>query len=663
MDNFPKRKQRTACDICRRRKVRCDIAFQPTGACSACRRSGTECQSTAKWSAARRTLTDPCNARPRGGSGRSHYQLGDSSSSSSAPPLQRHAQRSDAEDAAEQEQEQLARGGLARFFKHGISDGGWAVFDSPDKLRIAYVGTASSNIAHLVDLHRSSPQRSKARQESAETEPEAGQVESLFKLDSTSGHGRMGAKPLHYPYPPIRQSKAWRPNTDVFGITSSQNLLSDVSSVPEPEIRDALVNAYFEHIHPFLPFLSKGDFLDGDGQTQKQPPLLLYQSVLMAGAHACSHPVVARDRQRIKSILFRRASMLFHIRHETDRTHLMQAATLFTWHTGDGDTVTGGPYYWSGVATRIGCGLGAHRRGTALQASDSLQFKISWWSAFVCDVFSSLDTGRPNAIRPEEIDQLPISVCTDTAAPTSDTMAPESSLSENDPILRFLKSMVDLAYIGLDIIAENAPSAMRGSNVTNIDAQLGVWCLRTGIFSDRDDDDAWSCQLRIHYHLLLLYLHRNFSEELGSKSVCSVAAQAIVALFEQLAAMGCLKQCHFTAVSAMTAAGIQIVTEIRSAVLTGTHSVAVDALGRLARLSRSAEALAEYWLNAESVRTVFQELHQEYEACVLQFVQGNAALVPEKSPDWHDLLTGSETPLKEPSNVEDWMSIIDWNNI
>ncbi|KAH6982181.1 fungal-specific transcription factor domain-containing protein [Ilyonectria sp. MPI-CAGE-AT-0026] len=658
MENYPRRKQRTACDICRRRKVRCDIAFQATGPCSACRRSGTECRSTTKWPATRRIFTDSRQTQPHGMPSR--YQLEDKDNSNHEPPSRRNSQGEVIDDTTcNSEQEQLARSGLARFFKHGITDSSWAVFDSLDKLRIAYVGTAASNIAHLVDLHRPFPRPSTPCLLSDEPRLDVGQIESLLNLDSASEQDT-GLKPLHYPYPPIRQSKAWKPNTDVFGITSPQNLLSDVSSVPEPDIRDALVAAYFEHIHPFLPFLCKDDFLGGDQESGKQPPLLLYQSVMMAGAHACSHPFVARNRHWIKSILFRRASMLFHIRHETDRTHLMQAATLFTWYTGDGDTVTGGPYYWAGVASRIGCGLGAHRRGTALPAKDSLHFKLSWWSAFVCDVFSSLDTGRPNAIRPEEIDQLPISLGSETGTPTSDTMTSETSHPGADPNLGFLKSMVDLAYIGLDIIAENAPSTRQGSNVASIDAQLGMWSLRSGIFADRDND-PWVCQLRIHYNLLLLYLHRNSSGEPSSKSVCSVATQAIVVLFEQLAALGSLKQCHFTAVSAVTAAGIQIVTEIRGAMLTGTHSVAVDALGRLGRLLRSAEALAEYWLNAESVHTVFQELHQEYEGCISQLLQGNGVLVPENSPDWGDLLA-NETQLKEPRNIEDWMSIIDWNS-
>lgn len=565
-----------------------------------------------------------------------------------SPPEARHEP-----SAAASEQEKLARIGLSLFLKHGIKDGQftdeWEVFDSIDRLRIAYVGTSASNISHLVDLHRT------LGPPNVPPDDDAHMLESLLNPD-TPCKQEEDSKPLHYPYPPIRQGKAWTPNVDVFGITTSKNLLSDVSSVPEPEIRDALVSAYFDHIHPFHPFLSRDDFTDTTG---KRPPLLLYQAVMMAGAHACPHPVVATNRHWVQSLLFRRASMLFHIRHETDRTHLGMAAILFTWYTGDGDTVTGGPYYWSGIASRIGCGLGAHRRGTRLLAQDNLSFKLTWWSAFVCDVFSSLDTGRPNSIRPEEIDQPRITL-------------EESEASEG---LRFLRAMVDLAYIGIDIIVANAPSQdsrASASSVQDIDAKLGLWSVESGVFAAAADGDAWTSQLGIHYNLLLLYLHRNnAADSPGSESVCSVAAQTIVSLLERLRGRDALKECHFTTANAIIAAGIQIVTEVRTAV-GGTHSVAIDALARLARLLQSAKSLSEYWLNMESVHTVFKDLHKEYEGYVTMALQGKGVEVPQKSPDWLDLFTaggnnmngggGGGGESRQPNHVEDWMSIIDWNN-
>lgn len=52
MDSIPRkaqqdkrrRQQRKACDICRRRKVRCDIVDRTSGPCSVCEKSGLECR-------------------------------------------------------------------------------------------------------------------------------------------------------------------------------------------------------------------------------------------------------------------------------------------------------------------------------------------------------------------------------------------------------------------------------------------------------------------------------------------------------------------------------------------------------------------------------------------------------------------------------------------
>lgn len=52
------------------------------------------------------------------------------------------------------------------------------------------------------------------------------------------------------------------------------------------EVRDALVAAYFEHVHPFHPVISMPEFMASYRSQDNPPPLLLFQAVLMAGAHA-----------------------------------------------------------------------------------------------------------------------------------------------------------------------------------------------------------------------------------------------------------------------------------------------------------------------------------------------------------------------------------------
>jgi hypothetical protein len=214
--------------------------------------------------------------------------------------------------------EQLARIGLADFFKHGIDAGVWSIFDSYYSFRIAYIGTSVSNLHHLVDLHRSS-----------RTLPLSPAVESRTSAftqdhgDSTAGAAsteldldKRANTLLPYPHPQIRPLKPWKPTPDMWCFSSNQNLADEGSLFPTPEVRDALVAGYFQHIYPLLPIISMPELLATYRNPAKPPPLLLFQALLMAGAHACKYLLIVNDRHGIKSMLFRRASLLYYIYYE-----------------------------------------------------------------------------------------------------------------------------------------------------------------------------------------------------------------------------------------------------------------------------------------------------------------------------------------------------------
>ncbi|EFW99187.1 acetamidase regulatory protein [Grosmannia clavigera kw1407] len=713
MDQHRRRQQRKACDVCRRRKVRCDIELQPGGRCSVCSKADIECRSTTQWAKPRRRTTGAADAgagadvpiavappktgndaplqdmgsrhaveaSPESGpraqgsvSGAASTADGDggssrwaartlSTGSSTATKPQQQA-NGDGEAGSDKRssgcrQEQLARSGLARFFKQGIGAGIWKVFD-PTDFRIAYVGTAASNMAHLVDLHASHRQ----------------QPLSPAGTATAADPGGLG-RALHYPYPPIRPPKSWKPSVQDWGFSLPQDLASDVSSFPVPEVRDALVAAYFRHIHPILPVVSMPEFLAAYSDASRSPPpLLLFQAVLMAGAHACDHPLVAADRHAVKSVLFRRAALLYHTRHETDRIHLMQAALLFTWHVGDGDTISGGPWYWAGIAVRIGCGMGAHRHNAALPTPEAAQYCRCWWTAFVCEVLSALETGRPCAVRAEDMDQmLPTdAVLTDAPAAGADVRGGASAA--------FLSRIVELCYIGLDILSANAPSRRLIVDMDGIDNRLGLWSLRAGIASTLSRGDgsaaaaavattdavsytaAEQCQLRMHYGLMLLHLHRSCRSQTpatpASPSVCSAAARAVITSLETLATLdGGLAGCHFASVSAVTAAAIQTAHEVHEAALARSFLIVITALEQLARLLRVAELLAKHWPNAQAICDVFQELHQEYETYVAQDLRGEQAIIPESQPDWNLLLAGVQMSRLSGglASEQDWMNM------
>lgn len=535
------------------------------------------------------------------------------------------------------------------------------MFNSLDTLRIAYVGTAVSNLMHLVQLQRTSHNS----------------PHSLGQNELDGAHWPMNfvntgpnaidqrildaeGKGIHYPYPPIRPLKDWNPGPDAWNSVPAQELRADVSSFPAREIRDALVAAYFQHVHPFHPVISMPEFMDQYRSQDKPPPLLLLQAVLMAGAHACTHHLVANARHAVKTTLFRRASMLFHVRHETDRSHLMQAAILFTRHIGDGDTVTGGPWYWSGIAVRIGSGLGMHRQSPTLPPKETSQYRRCWWSAFVCEVFSALENGRPCAIRAGDVDQLDLSSGDMVDTPgQADASPPDMDFCSD-----FLMRLVKLSYIGLEVLALSEPSRQRIVDIQAIDARLCQWSIQPDLSSSHSNCESWDHQLRMHYNLILLHLHRNFPNEPNSQAVCSMAAQGIVGAFEGIVKVECLAQCHFTAVSAATAAGIQMANEIRSAIADQAFLVAIQVLKYLSRLLQTVSLLAGYWPNAEAVHDVFYDIYQEYQNCVTQGLQGEPMMVPVAQSDWYRLLDGAQSRSQpNPVAQEEWLNIGNWTGI
>ena len=243
-----------------------------------------------------------------------------------------------AADSPPSESDFLARTALSRFFHNGIDFSDWHIFQVGDDFRLAYIGTTVSNMTHLAELRRTC-------QDSACQQPfvEDGLWQQLLVRTGVDLNKKT-APPLHYPYPQIRPLSHWNPQVQTM-LHSAQDLASDLPSFPVQETRAALVKAYFEHIHPLFPLLTPSTFLHPDGTLRESSSPLLYQAVLLPGAQVCSHPRVVREKARLQSILLRRASMLFHLRHEKDRLHLTQAALLFTWHVPDGDTVAGGPWY------------------------------------------------------------------------------------------------------------------------------------------------------------------------------------------------------------------------------------------------------------------------------------------------------------------------------
>jgi len=79
------------------------------------------------------------------------------------------------------------------------------------------------------------------------------------------------------------------------------------------EVRDALVESFFNDINPGFPVVDEAEFRMQYEDKDSPPPLLLYHAVLLAGAHACQHRKVVESRPIVKAVMFRRAKTLFDL--------------------------------------------------------------------------------------------------------------------------------------------------------------------------------------------------------------------------------------------------------------------------------------------------------------------------------------------------------------
>ncbi|RFU81666.1 transcriptional regulatory amdr [Trichoderma arundinaceum] len=243
---------------------------------------------------------------------------------------------------------EFARQHLVEFFSQNLQD-------KPIQTRLTYIGSELSTLNYLV------------RQQS------------------------INQRVHHYP---SSNSYAPRIPRQLQGAPSPSLIPKDAFVLPPRSISDALIGAYFEHIHGIFPIIDRERFLSQYEAPTSTTPLLLLHTICLAGSHVTS---TLENPQELKRALFRRAKSLFDGRYEEDRMHMVQAALLLTWFSDGGDDVCANAWWWIGVAARIALGLGMHRDvgPSKMVEHDKRTWRKIWWCLVQFDVLVSLCYGRP----------------------------------------------------------------------------------------------------------------------------------------------------------------------------------------------------------------------------------------------------------------------------
>ncbi|CAK7234680.1 hypothetical protein SCUCBS95973_009018 [Sporothrix curviconia] len=632
-----RRQQMHSCDLCRRRKVRCDSVNERP--CTACKKAEVACCFTVGWRRQRRPrpsssevlqaqrLAPSPSARVDNGTARATPSSAVSCSCSHSRSADGSSGDRSAEDVpAPPESEvalsiNIAENGLLRFFRDGLSSTTWGVFDMPDNVRVTYTGTHISNMTHLIKLDRPRPQYLVypypqirpplcTDNGSGAATGTGGGAAAAAASAPQGAHAHDGTVPITT-IPPAR----------------------DIHSFPEKEIRDDFIDAYFAKVNPYFPVVDEADFRARYADPNNQPALILLHSVLLVGAHVSCHSKAVHARHIVKAVLFRRAKCVFDMRHEHDRLHLVQAALLFTWHLQNGDTASSNSNYWLGVACRIAYGIGMHRDllqdpldPDRMPIQDRRLWRRIWWTLFQAEVLSALEHGRPSAIGRDDFDQDPL--CAEDFREVNGRMNPKVQVA-------FCLRQAELCQIALDLVNLSAPGVQKRHDAVayakkrtdELNAQMVRWMLAAA--ASTRTDAFGEVYLRLSYHTLVIHLYRLVSATNGPSSsssssssspspfsedarrVGSSASGDIVSCFETLYEKNMLAQCPFTAVTALTAAAIQIGKDVQQA-LGSNPLLAVHGLCLLDRVCVAAEHLSVFWPNAEGVRKVFRSLFDRF---------------------------------------------------
>jgi hypothetical protein len=183
-------------------------------------------------------------------------------------------------------------------------------------------------------------------------------------------------------------------------------------TVPSVGLRNEMLKAYIEFVHPYMPLIDLYDFImiieSGNGSLGRIS-LILFQAVMFAGSAFVDmqhlHNAGYLTRKEARKDFFQKTRLLYDFDYESDRVSLVQALLLLTYYyeTPDDQKDT---WHWMGVATSVAHTIGLHRNPdrSNMNSKKTKLWKRIWWSTYMRDRLIALGMRRPTRIKAEDYD-------------------------------------------------------------------------------------------------------------------------------------------------------------------------------------------------------------------------------------------------------------------
>lgn len=387
--------------------------------------------------------------------------------------------------------------------------------------------------------------------------------------------------------------------------------------LPAQDVSDALVETFFEKIHPTLPVINKTEFLKQYYSRDHQPPLLLKQALFCAASRACRHPALldSNGLPEVATLTFyKRARALFEVDYETDRVVSVKAALLLSLSVDGPEQIKHNGYYWSRMAITLAQSVGLHLWMSAPQRSviGARMCKRIFWSMFVRDRTTAVAYGRPMMLNLEDSD-MPMIVAEDFDE--SDSGAP-SKYPPNEEHVQYFISLVKLNEImGMvqrqqyTVGAERMQMLDRMPDVSQCDIALASWinhlpsCLRYSI-REVENHKVLQANLYLAYYTVLCLAHRpqvvHFSKSRGEYPSWGIAFQAAHMIVRILENIRKHKEMHLMPSFTVYVCFSAVILLFYQSETSRTEVVA-SAQAALASLMQSLDELAKYSSTAQRI--------------------------------------------------------------
>ncbi|KAG2182351.1 hypothetical protein INT43_007281, partial [Umbelopsis isabellina] len=392
--------------------------------------------------------------------------------------------------------------------------------------------------------------------------------------------------------------------------------------MPPMDLQEHLIDLYFRHFYPTLPILHKKSFMDRLKSEDDKPDALLLNAIFAIASRISPDERVREDPtvpDTAGEIFYERARFLLDQKCDSVSTCTIQALLLLSSHQ-HGAMKSSRAWLYNGMAFRMAHALGLNHNCDSwnIPASEREERKRVFWCCFIVDRYTSAAFGRSTAIDERDCD---------ATFPTE-----EDDLNDGPPVLEYMRHAVRLSdilgHILRDIYSvkgrQLALTVSPDTIISNLDKALNSWysnlpkSLKYKPPSCRDGQKAPApalsvCQLHMTYYTALILLHRPFipgpsqsraPTSFPSLQICTSSAYSILDICENLLSEGRLKYTLNYAIFHVFTAGTLFVNNATStdSYLTFEAKISIN------KIMRGLDDMESSWTAAARYSNILGEL-------------------------------------------------------